>query len=56
MIDELSRRYGRSVARWDLVDAAGGVVLPGISFGVVSDDGRFLGLNGFFGGIEELLR
>ena len=55
-INVVKAHHDRSIARWDLVDAAGGTVFPGISFGVVGGDGRFLSLSGFFGGIEGLLR
>src|SRR5690242_14084742 len=50
-INAVKAHHDRSAARWDLVNAAGGTVFPGISFGVVGGDGRFLSLSGFFGGI-----
>lgn len=47
--------HGHSLARWDLLDAEGRVVFPGLSFGQVDGEGRFLNLRGFFGGLEGLL-
>ena len=55
-IRAVTAHHDGSLARWDLADADGGMVFPGLSFGRLAEDGRFLSLHGFFGGIEELLR
>jgi SnoaL-like domain len=55
-IRTVKAHHDRSVARWDLVDADGSVVAPGISFGIVSSDGKFQFITGFFGDVGGLLR
>lgn len=55
-IRAVEAHHGSSLARWDLLDAAGNPVMPGLSFGQVGADGRFLRLRGFFGSIEALLQ
>lgn len=55
-IRAVTAHHGGSLARWELVDANGAIVFPGLSFGLFTEDGRFKSLHGFFGGIEALLR
>ncbi len=47
-IKEARTHHGRSLATWDLVDAQGGVVMPGMSYALLADDGKFSEFNGFF--------
>jgi hypothetical protein len=47
--------HDRSLARWEMVNADGAAISPGISFAIISSDGKFVALNGFYGGIEAIL-
>lgn len=47
-IKEARQHHGRSLATWDLVNAKGDVVFDGMSYALLTDDGKFSEFNGFF--------
>ena len=40
--------HGRSIARWNMRDGHGAVVGDGISYGEYNDNGKLIGMTGFF--------
>lgn len=42
------QHHGRSLATWDLLNPTGAVVFEGMSYALLTDDGKFSEFNGFF--------
>ena len=52
----MSAHHDRSLARWDMIDAAGSIVSPGVSFAVHTKEQKLLYITGFFDNMENILR
>ena len=48
-ITEAFEHHGRTLSRWNMVDAGGAIIGTGISFAQLASDGKFAAITGFFG-------
>lgn len=56
VVKAVKDHHGMSLARWDIVDPKGRPLIPGLSFGILSTNAKFMAIAAFYGDIADIFK